>query len=388
MRRPRSVIVEHRGRKVTATPHRPPVASSPHWSWRAQLDRRNILSGRMARGDVTAALVAAIDGALDERAPEPDAVAVGVGQVLDWFVAAQERDPNLSPDTPPTTRRAAVAIIRIAGGWPLARALSPAGLSELAELLRERYARTTTWAYLTKLLASYRWAVEQGVLEALEAPPRLPKAYRGRKVLQDVEQRVPAPSELWAALDALGPSGTRKDLASWELAVYVLGVTGARVSEARLLAWAGVHDDGMMQLPQERGVKTGSRWLCLPEEGGAYWRPRLAEARTRSATSAEPWRVFGHLPPSFGDSLRDRLRRACALAGTPVLRPKDLRVMASNALLDAGADPGIEAAAFGHTPQTAGKHYRRARVRHAARALARTGLGVRPELAEVVTLRR
>jgi hypothetical protein len=75
------------------------------------------------------------------------------------------------------------------------------------------------------------------------------------------------------------------------------------------------------------------------------------------------------------DRFNKHLRRACEAAEVPRFTAKGLRKLATDLVLDAGFDAGVEAALLGHSAQTAVKHYRLVRSRTLRAAVDATGMG-------------
>ena len=361
--KPAPVVVDHRGIRATAHAHRPPTRSDRRWAWRSQHKRRNILSARLERDQVTAALVAAIDQFLAGPVATPPA-SVLAGQVLDWWVAHVEADQDRPLNTRRGARSAAIKLIDVCGRWQLADAVSERGIERIGRELRAGLAQTTVALYLRQLRAAAHWSVRRGIAQVDVA--RMPENYRAGRLRPARHVREPTPEELWAVLDEL--EGHRPE----QVAIYMLGATGARVGEVVLLLKLDVHPArGIAELRDVEGAKTGGRFLALPAAMAHWWRPRVEQLLQQLGDDPR-------LIPRRPASVRKWLRRACAAADVEPFTPKGLRIMVSNALFDAGADPGIESLALGHTPQTAQRHYRRARARRAAELLAASGVGVRP----------
>jgi len=413
--KPTSVTVDHRDVTVTATAHRPPTTRNPHWAWRAQYKRKNIFSGRLPRGEVSAAVSAAIDALLAkevekvEEVEEVEEVEPRTGDLLDTWLAAREKDADGNSGTKRSDRDAVEALFKVCATTPVSEAFDGrgVGVGVIKDALRRSYAPSTTWLYLSKLRAVFNWSLIHNAglrtasRKAAEAEDGLalkfimPPKYKGRRALVTKEavynNRMPTAREFLAVVDALaaervtdrkGGKKPRKDGRAWQAVIYLCGATGMRISEVGNLLWENVDlETGQICIHVEEGNKTGERHVALPADARGWWLPRLEEAKAR-ANGARSERVFGFLPGAFASNARNRLTKACLAAGVPRFALKGLRVMVSNLLFDNGADPAVEAAVMGHSEQTAALHYRRASRQRQADVLAAATSGMVPGIAD------
>lgn len=133
-------------------------------------------------------------------------------------------------------------------------------------------------------------------------PARDKRVRLPRRARQEVTP--PSSRELLAILDHVDPATA--------LLLVALEQTGMRITEALLLEWGDVDQDGSRFRLRARTTKSGhARWVQVPA-----W--LMATIRDRRHGD----RVFVSVSR---DQVRQRMKRACEKAGVPVYSPHDLR---------------------------------------------------------------
>lgn len=337
------------------------------WYWRARRADATLWTGWATREEASAACARLTLG------EQPQGGVCTVGELVGhWFAEAEDRaESGQLAQTSLDTLRAVVRALRRDLGAVRVDAITvstleryrdarlrPAPPPRREEGQRGRLPRrgglaSETVARELRLLRQvWTWAHERGLVPS----PTLPRV--AMRVRAEVERYTPSPAEVAAVLDHL-------DGWAW-LAVRLLWATGCRLGEIASLRRRDV--DASRALLRVRG-KTGPREVAILPSVLAELLPHLPDepdARLLAEVTTETIRT----------SLRRHLAAACKAAKVPRWTAHGLRRLATDALFDAGADPGVEGAQIGHSPKVALTHYRRASVsaRHQAVAAARLGV--------------
>jgi integrase/recombinase XerC len=171
-----------------------------------------------------------------------------------------------------------------------------------------------------------------------------------------VNHRTPTPAEARKVLDHL-QGDTR-------LAVHLLAVTGARISEICDLRPRDL-DPRTSEITLNG--KTGSRTFPLPAE-------IFTSLATRVGPSEEPLLDLGKCDRD--QNVRSKLARACGAAGVPPFTPHGLRRMVVDRMARSGVDVATAASLTGHSPEVMLRHYRQVSADDRRRAVAQARLGV------------
>jgi integrase len=382
-------------------PWRLRVARGPHkehadrWYWRAGRFRggaeETLWTGWATREEAERI----VGGMLStgQKKAAPSAGIATVGDLVDYWLGAQEDRADLRPRSIETMRAACKALVRGLGSVRIERVTTAtletyrdgrlragdAIAVERADQKRgrlprvQRMAPETVARELRMLGQAWRWAYEGGHV-ANVAPPRV-----RLNVRPVVDRYTPTLGEVSRVLSRLS---------SWPaVAVRLLASTGCRLGEIAGLRWRDVDT--------ERGEirvsgKTGPRTIPL---GRAF----LASL-PRPLIAIPDALVLGVSPSSALTSLRRYLaeaigaeneeRRKRGESPMPLWTAHALRRLAVDRLYRAGVDVATAASILGHSPDVALKHYRRASDgdRRAAVDLARLGYLPDAEGAEVIEI--
>lgn len=343
---------------------RGPRESDGRWYWRAQ----TYAGGK----ETTAWTVWASRAEVERRAaqellsPSPVKAAAPapptIADVLDWWLAVREAEPQLRPKTKEAYRLAATWLVR-AIGQELAASATSETLRRVA--LDSGLAPLTARWRLGVLMQALHWAEAEAIIVAApKMPPRLIKATRARK------RATPTRAEIAEVIARLPDDWVK-------LAARVLAATGMRPGElasAKVSAWDGarLHVVG----------KTGPR--VVPVLGA------VASALTSWVQGRGPDEyLLGVLPLTTTSRLNLCLHEAGAALGMPHLTAYGFRRAAVRALLKAGVDVRTAADVMGHSPAVMLAVYAESDDADREQAMARAGLG--EELAaqmKVITLPR
>jgi integrase len=216
-----------------------------------------------------------------------------------------------------------------------ARGISPRGVVQHQRTLR----------------AAVVWATEQGLL-----PPTLVPIDRATGAPKARRDHTPTDTEA-AAVIGLLDGDTR-------LAVTVMAVTGARVSEVTTL--------------RRSAIDLSGGWLHLNGKTGPRRFPLVPELRALLAPRADRSEAPVFLWPVQSPNLliHRQLLAACSRLGQPEFTAHGLRRMVVNSLLRAGADIKAAAELMGHTAEVMLKHYRRVSNDDKVAGVSKAGLGV------------
>ena len=150
------------------------------------------------------------------------------------------------------------------------------------------------------------------------------------------------------------------------LAIELLAITGARVSEIADLRRCDIEVDGRRVHVRLTG-KTGTRRFLLPEP--------IAET-TRLRAGSQETSAFPRLNTPRDQALRGRLARACKRAGVRAFTPHGLRRMVVDRMLRAGVDPATAASLTGHSVVVMLRFYRQVTEADREAAVAKAALGM------------
>lgn len=411
---------------VTAYAMRPPIASNPHWAWRAQRkngDRATVWSGRAPREDVEALVIAAMaaDGAEIDSEDYTDDGGRTIGWVLDCWLAHVKATQR--PKSYEIARDRVDALMRHVGNMPASAAITTSGMERFVAARRKDRVRgrvpadSTIQLELSKLKAAYRWASRPNVgnpdadgnPQPLVPPVteiRLPEGFRGLPESSNVyNDRVPTPDEVWLVLDNIqsklndhkqgcecGECAARTQ--DWRDVLLMLICTGLRPADLDSLTWDQVDmQRGTVRRLKGKTKNKKTQTIPLPADARGEWEPALRRLYMNSSASSEPRRVFGHMPSlrQGTGKVLDRTVRRLVAEGHRVQRftPKGIRKMVINQMLDQGIPVAKVAKFAGNSPQVIWRNYERSQALDAD-DLSAAGIGARParpQASNVVPLR-
>ena len=220
--------------------------------------------------------------------------------------------------------------------------------------IREGASRRLVLQELRILNMAWRWGQECGLVSA-RVLPRVTITIDGYVL----NHHTPPPSDLPLVLEHL--------TGDTQIAVHLLGVTGARVSEVCDLCHRHFDSDkGEVTLDG----KTGPRIFPLPPHVVAL----LADRQ------GEPDDCLLDLGKRNRDqNVRSKLRRACKAADVKRFTPQGLRRMVVDRMARSGVDVATAASLTGHSPEVMLRHYRKVSDEDRRRAVAKARLGHFPE---------
>lgn len=347
---------------------RPANAAPDEWYWRAVRyeagQAHQQWSGRGTRAEVTRAIadvVARGETTPTKRPKKGDRVDV-VRDVLELHVGAlevREEQGTASAQTVNTRRRVGRHLTRRIGDVPLRDLDQLTVDGYVARRLREGAASSSIDLELRELRQALTWARKRKLAPLIEFDfPPLPKQEPRRN------RTTPTRDEAAAMLAHLPV-----DRWPYLAARLILGL-GARLGEVAQLrwgeidlwaegeAWAGMaalHGAGMVGR-QRRTGKTGAREVAIPGDLAAI----LAACRPERAHPSD--RVLPVAASTVVAQLREHIAAACDVAEVPRWSPNGARRSASETVLSfPDVDLLAYKAQFGHSPETALKHYARAR---------------------------
>jgi integrase len=274
-----------------------------------------------------------------------------VGELLDRWMARQRERADLAPKTVDHYDKAArhlVAWVREVDVGQLDRDTVERYRDHR---LRERASPRLIAQELRVWSMAWRWA-SQGAMVPARAFPTVPVKIDGFVL----NHHTPDPAEVRKVIDAC--------MGETRLAIELLAITGARVSEVANLRRCDIEVDGKRVHLRLSG-KTGTRRFPLPEPIAETMRLRAGS----EATSAFP---------SFGSpkdqALRSRLARACKRAKVKAFTPHGLRRMVVDRMLRAGVDPATAASLTGHSVVVMLRFYRQVTEADREAAVAKAAL--------------
>lgn len=336
------------------------------WYWRIRRyqdgTEETLWTGWASPAEILTALA---EQQLRPRAAPEEVEIRTLGDLLDYWLGAQQDRADLSPHTIRNNRQAARHLLRTIGATPVEVVSTLTADRHVRARLggSPRAAPRTIQAELSALRQALRWAQESQIYSGPLPRARIEGASR-----PTYSRYTPTADETGALLAVL------RERADWLYRAVVLAwTTGARPGEVGHLRWGDVdREAGRIAVGRHRGAaKTGERTIPLApevaEELRAWWAADQVRGRGLSAT------VHGASPETVRGCYR-RLRLACAEAGIPPLSWQAFRRSATDRLYDAGVDPGTEAALLGHSVVTALRAYRGVRQRQLQEAAVQLGL--------------
>ncbi|MFH1466503.1 MAG: tyrosine-type recombinase/integrase [Pseudomonadota bacterium] len=274
-----------------------------------------------------------------------------LGDLLDHWAEQQTERPDLSPHTIDHYRKCARHIV----AW--LREVDTRRMDRLTveryrdNRLREGASRRLVLQELRILGMAWRWGQECALVPD-RALPRVPLSIEGFVI----NHRTPTPAEALTVLGHLQGDA--------RIAVHLLAVTGARISEICNLRSCDI-DPKTGELALDG--KTGLRTFPLPAEVSAA----LVK---RAGVGMEPLLDLGKRDRD--QNVRSKLARACKVAGVPPFTPHGLRRMVVDRMARAGVDVATAASLTGHSPEVMLRHYRQVSADDRRRAVALARLGV------------
>lgn len=131
----------------------------------------------------------------------------------------------------------------------------------------------------------------------------------------------------------------------WRLVATLLVQTGARMGEVAHLKWQDID----MKAGTIKLVGKGRQRLVPMTEN-------IKEILDSAPDKANPY-VTGLKPEVVARRFGLELQKACVAAGVPLLRPRDLRRVAFDLMLEDGVEVETACTRLGHSPQVAITHY-------------------------------
>ncbi|MCB9796075.1 MAG: tyrosine-type recombinase/integrase [Alphaproteobacteria bacterium] len=336
--------------EVRVTAVRGPKDGRWYWRGRRKGQRDTVWTGWATRDEAMAEVARLVTRGLPEATPTSRAELRTVHDLLAAWLDRQERRPDVKPRTVAHYRLAARHMVAWIGEVPVERL-------DLLTLERYRDDRLNEGASprvvnqeLKGLRTAWNWASEAGLIPG-GTLPRVKAKVRGHRI----NHHTPTPEDAAAVLAHL--DGDRA------LAVHLLAVTGARISEVVSLRRRDV------LLRTGRVVlkgKTGPRQFPLPQE-------TLALLAPRADGSEAPLLDLG---VKGADGIRNALARACQNAKVQPFTPHGLRRMVVDRLARSGVDIATAASLTGHSPEVMLRHYRKVSEADRVAAVERAQLGV------------
>jgi integrase len=359
MKRPKAFSVG----RVHVRVARGPRQVDGRWYWRAERRvegaRLPVWMGWGTMAEAEREVARAVAGG-----PVSERQADGVWTVFDlvdfWLGAV--KGSGLSPNTISHYEYATQAVSDVIGGVRVDR-IDIETLERYRDRRLREAASGTVAAELRVLRVAWAWARERGRIPDRTLP-------RCRCKVTPVRSRyTPTRAEVLAVIGVLRrprhANGRHRAPWHWR-AVWLYWSTGCRRGELDDLRVGGIRLERC-----ELAVvgKTGPRVVRV--------HPRVMAEIASWGLPADPTaRVWGIAPTSMRQALRIALADACVEAGVPVWSVQALRRHATDALFEAGADPGMESSQIGHSPAVAVQRYRHARAKAVDAVLDRAGLGV------------
>ena len=349
---------------VHVRPIRGPSKRCPDWYWRAVCyvagEEKTVWTGRASREEAKRIVTDKMaSGELFTRQAGSDVSTLR--DLLECWVAAQERREDLAAATCVNYRRAATAVADRIG--PVAIEATHKGTLDRYrdQRLGESCAPSTLRLEFQVLRSAWRWGQDMGVCPARRL--HVPKVNGGRVT----NGRTPTRGDVARVLADLQARGC------WSyLATRLLLATGARVGEITHLRWADVDlAEGWLFLGRHVGAaKTGEREV--PFEG------EVRQALEEAGPGRPGDLVLGQAPMHARSTLALILRRSCKRVGVQPFAPGGLRRLAEDEMYRRHRDPSVAAALLGHSEQTALRFYRKATRADLRAAVREVGLGKVP----------
>lgn len=337
-----------------------------YWQARSRSSRATVWSGWANRDEVAETMARLVSKGLvdSERAGGPPGRVANVGELLGAWVDEQRRRLK-RPRSHGGIAQSTCDFYEKAGrhltawlGEVVPAQLSIDHMAEYAEarLVDEGASPRLVHSELARLRQAWTWGAEH----MLVPDRRLPKYHIKIDEREFcINHRTPSPDEAELAIACAHDEP--------KLALQLLAMTGARVSEVCHLAAADVDPfHGTLRLVG----KTGPRWFPLRRAEPALF--DVLDNRARCRSPEERLLVLRAHP---AEQVRSALRRACAAARIPRFTPHGLRRMVVNRLIDAGIDVSTAAALTGHSVEVMLRYYRKPTPAGLGDAVARAGLG-------------
>lgn len=333
-----------------------------YWRARRKGERDDVWTGWGTRAFVQERLAELVaDGVPAPRRRESNVDVRTLGDLMDLWVERQRQRPDLRPATVDHYDKCGRHIVAWLREVDLRRVDRGTLERFRDDRLREGASRRLVVQELKILSMAWRWGQECN-----HAPTRL--LPRVQVQVDDsafvINHRTPTVGEVAEVLSRMeGDAG---------LAVRLLAVTGARVSEVCDLAPDALDlRSGTLHLDG----KTGQRTFPLPED--------LVEA-LRDRAAGDPPHLLDLPRKSASQVVRDRLRRACKAAGVPVFTPHGLRRLVVDRMARGGVDVATAASLTGHSVEVMLRYYRQVSDEDRRRAVAAARLGHFPSQGEVI----
>jgi integrase len=313
------------------------------WYWRARrADGTTAWTGWATRAEVILQ-----SGHID---PTPVTRVSTIADVLRRWLDARANDPQLERSSWIRNERMVRGLIALVGEEAVT-AIDYLVMDRVySSLLGKGHTPRGASAHQRVLRMACAWAAEQGLITPILVP--VTRARSSPRVNNDY---TPTEREAAAVLRVtFGPT---------RLAIALLAVTGARVSEIMSLRRCAIDlEGGWLSLDG----KTGPRRFPIPSE----LTPLLPPPAHETQTLLFPW---GMRRPE--DRVYRALSAACLQLKQPEFTAHGLRRMVVNRLLRQGVDLKVAAELMGHSPEVMLTHYRRVSQEDKAAGVSKAGLG-------------
>ncbi len=363
----------------TATPPRPkPVEIGPlrastmkrwrehgsvvEWYWRARRkgERDTLWAGWGTRDFVQERLAELVAAGLPAPRREESAGRVRtVGDLLDTWAHRQKQRPDLSPHTVDHYDKCARHIV----AWLRdldCRRLDRGTIEQYRNSrIREKASRRLVLQELRIMGMAWRWGQECGHVPA-RALPRVTVTIDGYVL----NHHTPAPEDLPKVLEHL--TGDAR------LAIHLLGVTGARISEVCELRL------------RDFNATTGELQLCGKTGPRSFPLPAGIVTMLEGREGAPDAYLLDLGKRARDQNVRSKLKRACKAAGVQRFTPHGLRRMVVDRMARSGVDVATAASLTGHSPEVMLRHYRQVSDEDRKKAVAKAKLGHFPEKGQVI----
>ena len=338
---------------------RGPKDGAYYWRWTVYRDGRE-RGGALgwAKYEQVEALVIAKAAAgefMAERRPTLGALPATIGDLMECWIYAEDQRRDIKASTKKTTLHFAEKVVRVLGDIRIHQMQFAHLESYRDERIANGTASNSVNHEINVMRRAWNWGRERGYCpdRELHRPNVKVKAVRAKL--------TPTLADARKILSAM-------DQTQWPfVALLLIAETGMRIGEIADLRWKHMDFRRQMLHVPETG-KNGTREVVISEATTTLLKARMGRARQEA-------HVLGVAAGTVRTSLSQRyLPRVCEALNLPEYKPHGFRRLAVDSLYDQGVDPTVSAAMLGHSPQTAGRYYRRATLDRKRKAAEGAGL--------------
>ena len=338
---------------------RGPKDGAYYWRWTVYQDggERGGALGWAKYEQVEALVIskAAAGEFVTEKRPKLGALPSTIGDLMECWIYAEDQRRDIKASTKKTTLHFAEKVVRVLGDIRIHQMQFAHVESYRDERIANGTAPNSVNHEINVMRRAWKWGRERGYCPDRELPRPNVKVKPVRAKL------TPTIADARKILSAM-------DQTRWPfVALLLIAETGMRIGEIADLTWEHIDFRRQMLHVPESG-KNGTREVVLSEATTEFLKARRGRARQEA-------RVLGVAAGTVRTSLSQRyLPRVCKALKLPDYKPHGFRRLAVDSLYDQGVDPTVSAAMLGHSPQTAGKYYRRATLDRKRKAAEGAGL--------------